>query len=336
MGIFIALMMICLLSGCATPKATVKNKVALPSQETNGKKEQSAQEYLFKAKDIEAIQLTGQEILDGKEADMSVKISDTINMDFHISRDNPNGTKLYAIYNSTAYNLAVNYICPDVFENDEAIPAYTYQIACHDFNGDGIKELIIACGNKNDKLSLFIFEVVIDSEFIFHSTNYILGYKDAYTNDKNEICVPYTNGHKTYRYNIKAQDAEYAKLSGTIKVSADYLTQEKLEKYKNAVKYVLNNDAPSILLMPTQTLENVIIFSIEYDANTEKYCTRDVLYSIPRITHDTPLIVEAFMQDFPTLGISYTDETGMKQSCGIAESLKDGTLFLFEMEIAKG
>jgi len=57
---------------------------------------------------------------------------------------------------------------------------------------------------------------------------------------------------------------------------------------------------------------------------------------IQRITHDTPLIVEAFMHDFPTLGISYTDETGMKQSCGIAESLKDGTLFLFEMEIAKG
>jgi outer membrane murein-binding lipoprotein Lpp len=330
------LITICLLAGCTGQENKNENAQVSSSQETTEKQEQSAQEYLFKAKDMDSIQLTGQEILDGKEADMSVKISDDISMDFHLSRDNPNGTKMYAIYNSEATNLAVNYISPDVFDNDEAIASDYYQMACYDFNMDGIKEVIIACGNRNDKLSLFIFKVVTDSEFIFYPTNYILGYKDAYVNDGNEICVPSPNGEKLYKYNIKAQDAEYAKQSGPIKISVSYAEQEQLEKYINAVKYVVNEDGPSILIIPTETLNNVTIHSIEYNAETDMhYATKD-LYNITTITPDKPLILQFFMPDFPAIGVSYTDAAGKEQFCGIGESLEDGSIFLFEIGAVKG
>ncbi|MEG0692171.1 MAG: hypothetical protein RR444_03725, partial [Oscillospiraceae bacterium] len=258
------------------------------------------------------------------------------NMDFHISRDNPNGTKLYAIYNSQAINLAVNYISPDVFDNDEAIASDTYQISCYDFNKDGIKEVIIACGNKNDKLSLFVFRVVTDSEFIFYPTNYILGYKNAYVNDSNEICVPAENGVKTYKYNVAAQDAEYARQSGPIKITVNFAEQEQLGKYKDVAKFVLNEDGPSILVVPTETLSNVTVRSIQYNADTDKYAATEDLFSIPEIAPDQPLVLQFFMPDFPILGVSYTDASGMEQFCGIGESLEDGSLYLFEMEVAKG
>jgi hypothetical protein len=257
-------------------------------------------------------------------------------MDFHLSRDNPNGTKMYAIYNSEAKNLAVNYISPDVFDNDEAIASDYYQMACYDFNKDGIKEVIIACGNKKDKLSLFIFRVVIESEFIFYPTNYILGYKDAYVNDSNEICVPSPNGEKLYKYNIRSQDAEYAKQSGQIKISVKYANKKQLEKYKNPVKYVVNEDGPSILIIPSEILKNVTVHSIEYNADTDKhYVTKD-LYNVNEITPDKPLIVQFFMPDTPAIGISYTDASGMEQFCGIGESMEDGSIYIFEMGVPKG
>ncbi|MEM1485968.1 hypothetical protein V6615_14020 [Oscillospiraceae bacterium PP1C4] len=345
-----AMIAICLLVGCAAEKAAVENNIASsssPSQETaekqaessqqmSKKQEQSAQEYLFEAKGMEAIQLTGQEILDGKEANMSVKISEDINMDFHISRDNPNGTKMYAIYDSQAYNLAVNYISPDVFDNDEAIPAYSYQICCYDFNKDGTKEVAVAAGNKNDELSIFVFYVDVESQFVLYPENYILGYKNAYVNESNEICVPSPNGVKVYNYRIRAEDAEYAKLSGPIKVSVDYSTEEQLKKYTTAEKFVKDEGASSLLILPKEKLENVSVCLIEYDANTDKHYVKENLYSTPELTPDKPLIVQAFMPDFPILAISYTDESGTEQLCGIGESLEDGSVYLFEMGIARG
>lgn len=334
----IMMIMICLLPGCGNEKTVDDNKGDSSSSLTQkiDEQDQNVQKHLLEAKDMESIELTGQEILDGKEVNMSVKISDNINMDFHISRDNPNGTKLYAIYNSQAYNLAVNYISPDVFEDDEAIPSYNYQICCYDFNNDGIKEVAIACGNKNNELSIFVFDVSADSQDIFYPANYILGYKDAYVNESNEICVPSKNEVKTYKYNITSEDAEYSKISGPIKISVDYATKEQLEKYKSASKFIIDEDGPSFLILPKETLANVTVCSIEYDADTDMHVTVNDLFNIPMITPDKPLILQYFMGDLPTLGVSYTDESGIEQFCGIAESLEDGSIYLFEMGIAKG
>lgn len=332
----VAVLAICSLAGCSSQEAAPESSMATSSQQITPKPAQSTQEYLFEAQDMDVIQLTGQEILDGKEADMNVKISDSITVDFHISRDTPNGTKLYAIYKSQAVNLAVNYISPDVFKDDEAIASYTYQIACYDFSQDGTKELVVAAGNKKDALSIFVFRVDVESEFIYQPENYILGYKNAYVNENNEICVASPKEVKAYKYNIQAQDAEYAKISGPIKITVDYATQDQLEKLKAAEKFMKDEGAPSLLIMPKEALKDVTIYSLEYDANTDRYLASNVLHHTPEITPDAPLILQAFLPDFPSLGVSYVNEAGIEQLCGISESLEDGSIYLFEMGVAKG
>ena len=289
------------------------------------------QEHLFEAKDMDTIELTGQEILDGKESNMSVTISDDIKMDFHISRDNPNGTKLYAIYNSEATNLASNYINPDVFDNEgEAIADYTYQISCHDFDQDGIKEIIIACGNKKDTLSLFVFQPYLDSKITFTPLNYILGYTTAYVNDNNEICVSSPKEVKTYKYNVAPYDAEYAKLTGPLKVSVEYATEEQLKKYKDANTFALQEEGPDILILPKETLKDFRISYVEYDADNNKFNETKDLYTLPSITPDKPVLFKFNMPTIPGIKVSYTDESGIKQSGIIAESGMDGSLFLIE------
>ncbi len=340
-----------LLSGCAAPSANPEDTAAtqsaesaatkaaegdasaIDSQNVDDMQEKNVSKYLFVAGDVDTIQLTGQEILDGKEADMSVKISDSINMDFHISRDNPNGTKLYIIYNSSGYNLAMDYIKPEVFDNDEAIPEYSYQICCYDFDNDGTKEVVVAAGNKVDKLSVFVFRIDVESQQLCYPENYILGYKNAYVNEKNEICIPSPKGVKPYKYNIQAEDAEAAKLSGPAKITIDYATQQQLERHKNSKTFKKDEGALKLIVLPEEKLKDVKVYSIEYDANTEKHHTTSVLYSIPEITPDSPLIVQAYLTDFPSLGVSYTDDdSGREQLFGICESLKDGTVYLFEMK----
>lgn len=335
LGYLIIIMMIFLLAGCGNEKTTDEQTGDASSSKPQT---QNVQEHLFEAKDMDSIELSGQDIIDGKEANMSVKISNDINMEFHISRDNPNGTKLYAIYNSQATNLAVNYISPDVFDNDEAIPSYYYQICCYDFNKDGIKEVVIACGNKSNELSIFVFGVNIDTdfEFMLYPINTILGDKNAYVNESNEICVPSIKGDKAYKYNVKAEDANYAKQSGPIKISVDYATMEQLGKYKSINQFVKDEEGSTILILPTETLKDVTVYTIEYNVDSDSHYATNELYKVPTISPEEPLVLQYQMPDFPILGVSYVDESGTKQFCGIGESLMDGSIFLFEMGIAKG
>jgi hypothetical protein len=336
-----------MLIGCSTPKAPAENNKTPLSQVTSEQQtiqkadekpeeNKGTQAYLFEAKGMESIQLTGKEIIDGKEATMSVKISDAINMDFHIGLDHPNGMQLYAIYDSNACNLAVNYTNPEMYDNDEPIPAFSYQICCYDFNYDGKKEIVVAGGNHEDQLFVYVHYVDIDSEYIVYPENYILGYKNAYVNENNEIAVPSPNGVKTYRYNIKAEDVEYAKLSGPTKVSVDYATPEELQQHKTAERFVKDEGAPSLIIALQEKLKNVTICSIDYNPDTDKHSIVQELYSTTALTPENPLIFQAYLPDLPAYAISYTDEAGTEQVCGINESLQDGTIYLFEMGIARG
>lgn len=338
---------VCMLTGCSTPKAPAKYSGTASAQATSeqqlvkkaGERQKQSpdlQTCLFDAPGMESIQLTGQEIIDGKEANMSVKISDTINMDFHIGLDHPNGTQLYAIYNSDACNLAVNYTNPEMYDNDEPIPTFSYQICCYDFNQDGIKEIVVAGGNSEDRLYVYVHYVDIDSQFVVYPENYILGYKNAYVNENNEICVPSTNGVKTYQYNVKAEDAEYAKISGPIKISVSYQTSEQLEQCKSAEKFVKDEGAPGILILLKEPLQNVAVCAISYDSDTDTHFITQELYSSAALTPEKPLVLQAYLPDLPAYAISYTDESGTEQVCGINESLKDGTIYLFEMGIVRG
>ena len=343
----VIILAVCMLFGCSAPTASTENSGVPSSQTTseqqliqktdeNPEQNKGPQAYLFEAKGMESIQLTGQEIIDGKEANMSVKVSDAINMDFHIGLDHPNGTQLYAIYDSNACNLAVNYTNPEMYDNDEPIPAFSYQICCYDFNHDGKKEIVVAGGNYVDQLFVYVHYVEIDSEYKVYPENYILGFKNAYVNDNSEICIPSPNGVKTYRYNIKAEDAEYAKLSGPIKISVDYATPKQLEQHKTSEKFIKDEGAPGLIVTLKETLKNVSICAIDYDPNTDKHYIVQELYSTTALSPENPLIFQAYLPDLPAYAISYTDESGTEQVYGINESLLDGAVYLFEMGIARG
>ncbi len=201
---FVLVCVISLLVSCGkTPANDKKNNISSVEIQSDKYVKSGEKEYLFEAEGMDTIQLKGEDVLEGKEANMSVNISNTISMDFHISRDNPNGTRLYAIYNSQAINLAESNISPNVFEEGEAIEDYYYQICCYDFNMDGEKEIILACGNKNDELSIFLFEISLEMDQLLIPINYIKGYDSAYINEKNEICVPSPKGTEFYRVDIK-------------------------------------------------------------------------------------------------------------------------------------
>lgn len=311
-------------------KEEIKDEI---KDETKDERKEETTEvvHLFEAKDMDVIELTGQEILDGKKADMSVSISGSINMEFHISRDNPNGCQLLGIYNENAINFAANYLNANVFDNSgEAIPSYTYQISCYDFDKDGMKEVIIACGNKQDVLSINIFEPYIEDSSLFSPINYILGYSTAYVNENNEICVPSASEVKTYQYNIQADDPEYAKLSGNIKISVDFATEEQLKNYENANLLLLAEDGASLLVLPKEKITDFSISYIQYDATLEKFQEVETLYSIEELSPEKPLIIKMNMPDLPTIKASYTSSSGMQQSVVIAESGKDGSIFLIE------
>ena len=292
---------------------------------------------LFEASGMESIQLTGQQILDGEEANMSVKISDEMTVDFHMSRDNPNGTKLYATCDSETTNLAWNYIAPDVWDNDEAIPSYIYQMSCYDFDEDGVKELVISCGNNADALSIFVFEVVYDAGAAFVPVNYILGYDTASINEANEICVASPQGVRTYKFNVQAQDPEYAKKSGPVKMTLDYASEELLANYAEVNTFAIDEEGTALLLAPTENLTNFSIHRIEYDEATNMFKPTEILYELPEVSPDAPVVIKFYIPDFPSIGFSYSDENGVTQTFGITESLKDGSLYFFQLDIeAKG
>ncbi len=293
----------------------------------------NVQDYLFDADGMDTIQLSGQEILDGKEANMSVSLSGAgnINMDFHISRDDPNGVKLYATYEGNAINFASNYIKFDVFdESGEAIPSYYYQISSYDFNQDDFKEVVIACGNKEDKLSLYVFEPYIEDSSLFSLYNYILGYTTAYVNDKEEICVLSPTETKPYKYYLQAYDPEYARLTGEIKISFDYATEEQLNQYGNANEFVIDEEGSSFLILPKEKITDFELSHVEYNGDNNSFDQGEVLYSIEELTPDLPLILKFYMPDVAGLKASYTTASGMRQSVVIGESGEDGSIFLIE------
>lgn len=330
--------MVLSLSGCSeekvsTDETTSNTSSPTSSEETTQTDTAEKQDYLFDAEGMDTIQLTGQEILDGKEADMSVEISGVgnINMDFHISRDDPNGVKLYATYEGNAINFASNYMNADAFdENGEAISSYYYQISCYDFNHDDFKEVVIASGNKEDQLSIYVFEPYVEDSSLFVLYNYILGYTTAYVNDEDEICVLSPTETKPYKYYLQAYDPEYARLTGEIKISYDYATEEQLNQYAGANEFVIDEEGPSFLILPKEKITDFELSHVEYNGDNNNFDQGEVLYSIEELTPDKPLILKFYMPDVAGLKASYTMESGMKQSVVIGESGEDGSIFLIE------
>jgi len=119
--------------------------------------------------------------------------------------------------------------------------------------------------------------------------------------------------------------------SGSIKVSVDYASEEQLSKYENVNEFIINEEGMSLLVLPTEELTNFSINGIEMDETTYEYMTVSKLYELPVVSPDEPVSIKLYMPDFPCIGVSYADESGMIQEYGIAESLEDGSVYLFEM-----
>ena len=119
--------------------------------------------------------------------------------------------------------------------------------------------------------------------------------------------------------------------SGSIKVSVDYVSEEQLSKYENVNEFIINEEGMSLLVSPTEELTNFSINGIEMDETTYEYMTVSKLYELSVVSPDEPVIIKLYMPDFPCIGVSYADESGMIQEYGIAESLEDGSIYLFEM-----
>jgi hypothetical protein len=179
-------------------------------------------EYLFRADDMEAIIISGDEILAGKEVEKTVNISSD-EADLHISRDHPNGTKVIFVIGSYGYDLTYTiYPLDNAYLNFDdfggAMPGYYYELSCYDFNGDGINEIIFASGNKTDSLQIYVFEINCDTKPDNDKSNTELiddyeryepklianfsGYTTAYVNEQNEICI-FDNQNKVeiHQYN---------------------------------------------------------------------------------------------------------------------------------------
>jgi len=151
------------------------------------------QEHLLVGPNLETIELKGQEILDGEEANMTVQISDDIEFDFSISLGHPNGTNFYVNNNSFVFNLAHDCAYGNVFD-EFGFPKslYRYQIACYDINKDGVKDVIIVCGNGKDELEIVYFDLVYSyfmDDLYYYPSNHLSGKTTAYIDENGKICI---------------------------------------------------------------------------------------------------------------------------------------------------
>lgn len=132
------------------------------------------------------------------------------------------------------------------------------------------------------------------------------------------------------------EETEDTKSSDDIKITVDNATEEQLKKYDKANLLELSEDGANLLLLPQEKITDFSISYVQYDATSEKFQDIDTIYTIDELSPDIPLIIKMTMPDIPNIKASYTVASGMKQSVIIAESGKDGSLYLIEQEEVKG
>jgi hypothetical protein len=119
--------------------------------------------------------------------------------------------------------------------------------------------------------------------------------------------------------------------SDEIKITVDYATEEQLEKYNNANIFTIDEEGPSLLILPKEKITDFKLSHVEH-ADENQSDEGETLYSIEELTPDNPLIFKFYMPDMPSIKASYKTESGIEQTCVIAESGMDGSIFLIESE----
>lgn len=118
--------------------------------------------------------------------------------------------------------------------------------------------------------------------------------------------------------------------SDEIKITATYATEEQLEKYKNDNIFTIDEDGPGLLILPNEKITDFKLSRVKH-ADANPYDEGELLYSIEELTPDKPLIFKFYMPDMPSIKATYKTASGIVQNCVIAESQKDGSIFLIDL-----
>lgn len=164
--------------------------------------------YLFNAEDMDSIEISGEKLLSRKEVNMSVKLNKKKTADFYIAREayGP-AIDISVCIGSNGVDFASWYLNKALDEYCGALSGYYYQEVCYDFDKDGEKEIVIAAGNKKDKLYIYVFRLKYETTVDFLKSNpklvaCIVGGSYAYVNSNNEICVVDSKNQEiTYPFN---------------------------------------------------------------------------------------------------------------------------------------
>lgn len=159
---------------------------------------------LFYAEGMESISINEKELTTGKEVDMTVQTAEIAELYCSIGREEQNPQMDLNIWpdgESEIHGIdLVNYLGEGFLEDDYPIArsGFDYQMAWYDFNQDGKKELIFACGDKHTTLVCSVFQLEVTEESLNGKLIYELNPKTileiqkgvhAYVKDNNEICV---------------------------------------------------------------------------------------------------------------------------------------------------
>ena len=115
-----------------------------------------------------------------------------------------------------------------------------------------------------------------------------------------------------------------------MRLSASYITDAQLAQFETIQQFVIDQNGQNMLLLPSETLNQLTISYAEYDAQTDTYIEQEALYGIRAISPESPLLLKFAMPDLPGLLISYCEESGDWRSYVLAENAEDGTLILLD------
>lgn len=155
--------------------------------------------YLFNADKMETVEISGEDILRKKKAELSTEIITGEKVDFVIEDDFYHfGMSMLIRLGNVGMDMSWN-LGKSVDGGVVPKEGFYYQMATYDFDHDGKKEIIIAGGNKKDILELRVFQLDTDSidlvkkgeppKSLDQSILRVDGGSKSYVNEKDEICV---------------------------------------------------------------------------------------------------------------------------------------------------
>lgn len=163
-----------------------------------------AGKYLFNVNEMNSVEISGKDLLNNKEVNISTVEEDGRNIELVIKREEYGPAFAMDVFFGESGIDLVTYLEKSTDEWGGALEDFYYQLSCYDFDNDGEKEIIVGAGNKQNILELRILRLDYNNpDFgnakILKSIN--SGCK-AYVNEKGEICVMDSQGEiLTYSLN---------------------------------------------------------------------------------------------------------------------------------------